>query len=177
MKLPDDHTDTQSESGDEEDHFSDASEGQQQHQTSGHYGFSPEQHSPRQSASPTDQLHQRRQSRDAPSVPITVVEKVDPFTPSYGEVPGTMAYDSRQADAVPDVVTSREDQGEQHPSRSESTADRPPVPITKVTKIDHSPDPAEVPGTHAYETHKQDAEPDVIEEQEDVPAPGKTLPS
>jgi hypothetical protein len=37
-------------------------------------------------------------------VPKTVVEKVDPDTPSHGEVPGTDAYKIRQADAAPDVI-------------------------------------------------------------------------
>lgn len=37
-------------------------------------------------------------------VPKTVVEKVDPDTPSHGEVPGTDAYKIRRADAVPDVI-------------------------------------------------------------------------
>lgn len=37
-------------------------------------------------------------------VPLMVVEKVDPDSPSHGEVPGTTAYEKRQADAAPDVV-------------------------------------------------------------------------
>lgn len=36
-------------------------------------------------------------------VPKMVVEKVDE-EPSHGEVPGTAAYEMRQADAQPDVV-------------------------------------------------------------------------
>lgn len=36
-------------------------------------------------------------------IPKMVVEKVDE-EPSHGEVPGTAAYDMRQADAQPDVV-------------------------------------------------------------------------
>lgn len=38
------------------------------------------------------------------SIPKTVVEKVDPESPSYGEEPGTAAFDMRKADATPDVV-------------------------------------------------------------------------
>lgn len=38
-------------------------------------------------------------------IPQTMVEKVDPDQPSYGDVPGTEAYEKRKADAVPDVVT------------------------------------------------------------------------
>jgi len=37
-------------------------------------------------------------------IPKMVVEKVDPDTPAYGEVPGTHAYEVRAADAVPDVI-------------------------------------------------------------------------
>ena len=42
-------------------------------------------------------------------VPMTVVEKVDPDTPSHGEVPGTYAYDLRQADTAPDRVVDAPD--------------------------------------------------------------------
>ena len=38
------------------------------------------------------------------SVPKMVVEKVDPASPSHGEVPGTEAHAMRQADAEPDEV-------------------------------------------------------------------------
>lgn len=37
-------------------------------------------------------------------IPTTVVEKVDPDVPNYGDVPGTAGYDTRQADAEPDVI-------------------------------------------------------------------------
>lgn len=37
-------------------------------------------------------------------VPALVVEKVDPDTPSYGDVPGTEAHEKRLADAEPDIV-------------------------------------------------------------------------
>jgi hypothetical protein len=33
-----------------------------------------------------------------------IVEKIDPDEPSYGDVPGTEAYEKRRADAVPDAV-------------------------------------------------------------------------
>lgn len=84
-----------------------------------------------------------------------------------------MSYDLRQADASPDVIMARDEARDSRP-RSESSSN-PPVPITKVTKVDHSPTPAEVPGTHAYETHRQDAQPDVVEEQSDDA--GKEAPS
>ena len=37
-------------------------------------------------------------------IPKTMVEKVDPDIPSHGEVPGTHAYELRQADTAPDKV-------------------------------------------------------------------------
>ncbi|KAI9665370.1 MAG: hypothetical protein M1831_001808 [Alyxoria varia] len=42
-------------------------------------------------------------------VPKTVVEKVDPTEPSHGEVPGTVAYAIRRADAEPDTVMKASD--------------------------------------------------------------------
>ncbi len=101
------------------------------------------------------------------SVPITVVEKVDPFTPSYGEVPGTLAYDARKADAAPDVVMAT-NVSEKAESAHEESPKRPPVPKTKVTIVD---DPKGIPGTEAFEKHKLDAEPDVIEQQSDEGKP------
>jgi hypothetical protein len=37
-------------------------------------------------------------------VPKTIVEKIDPDKPSYGDVPGTHAHQLRLADAEPDVI-------------------------------------------------------------------------
>ena len=37
-------------------------------------------------------------------IPKTVVEKIDPDEPSYGDVPGTPAHQQRLADAAPDEV-------------------------------------------------------------------------
>jgi hypothetical protein len=37
-------------------------------------------------------------------VPKTIVEKIDPDEPSYGDVPGTHAHQLRLADAEPDVI-------------------------------------------------------------------------
>lgn len=37
-------------------------------------------------------------------IPKTIVEKIDPDQPSYGDVPGTHAHQQRLADAQPDVV-------------------------------------------------------------------------
>ena len=59
----------------------------------------------RSRSSSVDQSGSRGSSSSRrPSVPKTVVEKVDPAHPSHGEVPGTEAFAQRQADAAPDEV-------------------------------------------------------------------------
>ena len=37
-------------------------------------------------------------------IPRTVVEKIDPDQPGYGDVPGTTAHQLRLADAEPDII-------------------------------------------------------------------------
>jgi len=46
-------------------------------------------------------------------VPRTVVEKIDPDKPSYGDVPGTHAHQLRLADAEPDVVVKAPESSQQ----------------------------------------------------------------
>lgn len=41
-------------------------------------------------------------------IPITKVERID-RRPSYGEIPGTLAYEARRKDAVPDIIEEVED--------------------------------------------------------------------
>ncbi|PGH02167.1 hypothetical protein AJ79_07713 [Helicocarpus griseus UAMH5409] len=103
----------------------------------------------------------------SPSVPRTRVEKVDD-SPSYGEIPGSPAYEKRELDAVPDEI---EIIGSGTPSRPTSSASRrisltpdaAQVPRTVVEKIDpSSPSYGEEPGTAAYEAHKADSAPDMI---------------
>ena len=43
------------------------------------------------------------------TIPKTVVEKVDPEGRSHGDEPGTVAYDLRKADALPDAVNKAPD--------------------------------------------------------------------
>jgi hypothetical protein len=106
-------------------------------------------------------------------IPITLVEKVDPASPSHGEVPGTIAHEKRAADAVPDLVvkTGERSRSSSTRSRAGSTPGNLPIPITKVEKVDSEPSHGEVPGTKAFELRKEDAEPDIVEEVGD--APGK----
>ncbi|KAH7364446.1 hypothetical protein BKA65DRAFT_491357 [Rhexocercosporidium sp. MPI-PUGE-AT-0058] len=115
-------------------------------------------------------------------IPLMVVEKVDPSTPSHGEVPGTLAHDMRAADAVPDLVVRSGERSRSSSvrSRANSTPGDLPIPITKVEKIDSSPRHGEVPGTKAYELRRGDAEPDIVEEVGEVPgsptSPGARSP-
>ncbi|KAJ5988791.1 hypothetical protein N7481_004001 [Penicillium waksmanii] len=132
----------------DEEHFSDASEGQEQQPSSPH------------------------STRTSP-VPRTRVERVD-SNPQHGEVPGTEAYNIRDQDAVPDQV---EVIPEGSPSRDPSPAglnDRPttpgdsPIPRTMVEKVDpDSPSYGEVPGTEAFEKRQADAVPDFVKSTSD----------
>ncbi|OOF96024.1 hypothetical protein ASPCADRAFT_207369 [Aspergillus carbonarius ITEM 5010] len=138
----------------DDDHFSDASEGQPH----------PQSHPPSGRASP---------------IPLTRVEKVDE-EPSHGEVPGTAAYEVREQDAVPDQIEIIPDGSR---SRSASAASQRPVtpsssiPRTVVEKVDlDEPSHGDVPGTPAYEKRKADAVPDVVRKASDSddssPSPG-----
>ncbi|KAG0650632.1 hypothetical protein D0Z07_2518 [Hyphodiscus hymeniophilus] len=104
-------------------------------------------------------------------IPTTIVEKIDPASPSHGEVPGTLAHEKRAADAVPDLVlkTGERSRSSSTSSRAGSTPGDLPIPVTKVEKVDSEPSHGEVPGTKAFEMRKQDAEPDVVEEVGDAP--------
>jgi hypothetical protein len=104
-------------------------------------------------------------------IPSTLVEKVDPSSPSHGEVPGTLAHDKRAADAVPDMVvkTGNRRRSPSTRSRAGSTPGDLPIPTTKVEKVDSEPSHGEVPGTKASEMRKEDAEPDAVEEVGYVP--------
>jgi hypothetical protein len=51
-----------------------------------------------------------------PNVPLIVAMKLDPSEPSYGDVPGTEAYEKRKADAVPDVILKSPDGSEPPPN-------------------------------------------------------------
>ncbi|KAJ6092643.1 hypothetical protein N7486_007932 [Penicillium sp. IBT 16267x] len=116
---------------------------------------------------------------EAAPVPHTVVEKVDPDEPSYGEVPGTEAHEKRLADAVPDIVTKAPDDSESNesplspndaPSDTESTTRS--IPETRVSKVDTLPLDEESPsGPTAHQRSLSDAEPDTVEIIPDAPEP------
>ncbi|KAJ9604100.1 hypothetical protein H2200_011623 [Cladophialophora chaetospira] len=110
-------------------------------------------------------------------IPRTVVEKVDPESPSYGEVPKTTGYTQRRMDAVPDVILKNPEpgrkwnfSGEENESRSRSNSDIP-VPETIITRVDSIPAHGEVPGTEAAKKRKLDASPDILETKGDIGTP------
>lgn len=101
-------------------------------------------------------------------IPKTVVEKVDPLSPSHGDVPGTAAFTQRKADAIPDEIRAVDDP-EPTAQTSESHHQHPevPIPTTVVTKVDSNPSHGDLPGTAAYNIRTQDAEPDIVEKKSD----------
>ncbi|KAK3617675.1 hypothetical protein LTR56_025142 [Elasticomyces elasticus] len=148
-------------SGSEDEHFSSASEGDNNDHNTPH-------HHP----------HQNPNRLSTPATPITRVERVD-STPAYGEVPGTHAYSIRTADAVPDEVeivpegarsrsgtrsramsnlSEMSGRGSPRPSTPGGTV----IPKTVVERVDDKPAFGEVEGTLAKELRAADAEPDEV---------------
>ncbi|KAL1982799.1 hypothetical protein VTN96DRAFT_859 [Rasamsonia emersonii] len=105
-------------------------------------------------------------------IPRTVLEKVDPSSPSYGEVPGTEAYQLRQADTVPDIVLKASQAGEQSASQDPAAPVAPAhaVPETLLTRVDTLPnqDPTS-PRLRAHRRSPSDAIPDATETIHDTP--------
>lgn len=86
--------------------------------------------------------------------------------PSYGEVPGTEAYEKRIGDAVPDEIALIPDSNEipkhEQPAKL-STPGGQPIPKTVVDET------VDVPGstTHHFheDLHRSDAKPDYVRKQ------------
>ena len=105
------------------------------------------------------------------TIPRTVVEKVDPSSPSYGDEPGTRAFSHRKADSIPDLVLRAPGAGKKTASQAESSptgSTSQPIPETVVTRVDSNPAYGEVEGTEARERREQDAEPDTLEFQREA---------
>ena len=156
-----------SESSDNDDHFSSASEG-------GDADIAP-------FAKP-HRISTEFPAPSSPIIPVTRVERVDD-QPAHGEVPGTPAYELRTKDAVPDeleivpeghrsrsATLSQPHQGRGRSSSHLSTASqdsRPatpssPIPMLVVERVDDVPAHGEVEGTLAREMRAADAEPDEV---------------
>jgi hypothetical protein len=110
-------------------------------------------------------------------IPRTVVEKIDPSSPSYGDVPGTVAYEKRLADAAPDLVLKSPISGKPAvalPLFSDiDGAERThppqlPIPETIITRVDSHPVHGEVDGTVAHDMRRQDAEANVLEQESEA---------
>lgn len=103
----------------------------------------------------------------ASPVPKTRVEKVD-NEPSYGEVPGTEAYEKRTGDAAPDEIAVIPDSSAAVPvlDASPASPERPTTPggqpIPK-TVVDEAADEPGAESHHFHEhLHQADAVPDVV---------------
>ncbi|KAF2970102.1 hypothetical protein GQX73_g3471 [Xylaria multiplex] len=111
-------------------------------------------------------------ARAVSPIPRTRVEKVDD-EPSYGEVPGTAAYDLRTEDASPDEIAIVQDGKTSPPTQSSQTV-APGGAVIPKTVVDETDD---VPGstTHSYHdhSHQADATPDVIRKPD---ATGEAIP-
>jgi hypothetical protein len=114
----------------------------------------------------------------ASPVPKTRVEKVD-NEPSYGEVPGTDAYEKRTGDAAPDEIAVVEDPTSATPALDASSAppERPTTPggqpIPK-TVLDEAADEPGAEPRHSHEhLHEADALPDEVRKADGT---GETKP-
>ncbi|EEP76893.1 predicted protein [Uncinocarpus reesii 1704] len=145
----------------DDEHFSDASEGRN-HSGAG----SPRIQIPSPREGESDHLNVPLSPGGSP-IPRTVVEKVDLEDASYGEEPGTPAYEARKMDAVPDLVYKV---GEWHPEFPESTSLNPsgsPTPIsppgTMLSRVDSLPERTTSPLSFtAHKRSPSDAQPDVV---------------
>lgn len=81
--------------------------------------------------------------------------------PSYGEVPGTEAYQKREHDAHPDEIAVI-GLPETSDIAGSPTPGGQPIPITIVERVDDTPSYGEVPGTPAHKAHAADAVPDLV---------------
>lgn len=122
------------------------------------------------------------QERPSTPVPHTMVEKLDTDSPSYGEVPGTEAFEKRQADAVPDLVKKINDPDDaQPPSFADHTSPQTDssnqsIPETKLTRVDSIPTAENLPSQpRAHRRSPSDAMPDVVETVPDTAIPEMSL--
>ncbi|KAF4213765.1 hypothetical protein CNMCM8980_008975 [Aspergillus fumigatiaffinis] len=107
-------------------------------------------------------------------IPRTIVEKVDVNQPSHGDVPGTLAYEKRRADAVPDLVIKAPEPDIDSPAddpqsnEPESVTDTQ-VPATVVSQVDSTAIEDTTSSLQAHRRRPSDAAPDVIEKISDTP--------
>lgn len=109
-------------------------------------------------------------------IPLTLVEKVDPDSSSYGDIPGTFAYEQRKADAVPDRIVKglAPDSRSSSPSPlervpSEANSASTAVPETRLSHVDSIPNQEAESSLQAHSRRPSDALPDSIERVQDIP--------
>jgi hypothetical protein len=121
----------------------------------------------------TEGSHDRPLTPGGSPIPQTMVEKVDPDSPSYGEVPGTEGFEKHRADAVPDVVRTTSEPGS-HQSATSPTHDdaaSPPIPETRLSRVDTIPTEEELPSRPQahHRRSPSDSQPDTVETVPDIP--------
>lgn len=98
----------------------------------------------------------RNTARGGSPIPKTVIQKLDPTSPSHGEVPGTTAYSARAADAAPDVITKIRDPEEEIAAQKNSLKPSE-IPIPKIVQpgAESEWSPGEVLALKPYEPSKE----------------------
>ncbi|KAF7177544.1 hypothetical protein CNMCM7691_005837 [Aspergillus felis] len=109
-------------------------------------------------------------------IPRTIVEKVDLNQPSHGDVPGTLAYEKRRADAVPDLVIKAPERISDIDSPADGAESNEPesvtstqVPATVISQVDSTAIEDTTSHLHAHRRRPSDATPDVMEKTPDAP--------
>ncbi|ODH28352.1 hypothetical protein ACO22_03953 [Paracoccidioides brasiliensis] len=118
---------------------------------------------------------------DAIQIPRTVVEKIDPSSPSYGEEPGTPAYETHKADSAPDMIWKVGDQGPRlwnvPPDQTGQRVEGSPVPETVLSRVESPPEDHPHREFIAHKRHPSDAMPDAIVTVPDVLGSSNALSS
>ncbi|KLJ08681.1 hypothetical protein EMPG_15885 [Blastomyces silverae] len=115
-----------------------------------------------------------RATLDPNMVPRTIVEKIDPSSPSYGEEPGTRAYESHKADSAPDMILRIQEHSSQpcitsHDQPQNTSTEGSPVPETMLSRVESPPEHDLRRSFTAHRRSPSDALPDVIQTVPDVP--------
>lgn len=98
----------------------------------------------------------RNTARGGSPIPKTVVQKLDPTSPSHGEVPGTIAYSVRAADAAPDVITKIRDPEEEIAAQKKSLKpNKTPIPKIVQPKAESEWSHGEALALKPYESSKE----------------------
>lgn len=104
-------------------------------------------------------------AREGSPIPKTVVQKLDPTSPSHGEVPGTTAYSIRAADAAPDVITKIRDPEEEIAEQKQFLKpNETPIPKIVQPKAESEWSQGEVLALKPYEVDKENTTTNAVEQ-------------